>query len=620
MHNIRGVFLISILLLSTLSLIPISDLRSPVPKISSKEIIISDLISVKLELPDFEYEIYKYHNSTELFELTQRLAEEYGLTLEVIGYSWKGKPIYALEITNGNSEGKPYFLIVGLHHGREWITAEAAFYIAAYFASKYGKDPDVTEILNNINLIVIPVLNPDGLDIALYKNEWQRKNAREVDEDYDGLSDEDPPEDINGDGYIELRYISHMSPPECEGVDNDMDGHSGEDWEGGVDLNRNYPYAWGEVYGLQWPWTEVYQGPEPLSEPEVRAIVTYMSSKKPIVAISLHSGIEALLYPWGYWSGEENFEANLYKALLQKISEVTKWEYGVASELYPASGVWDDWAFGDLHCLAFTAEIYGNNEWPKRRYEERDNTTIIVYYGIKWMFNPNITEERTEFERVLANTLAMVRITSFFTINMLSDKSPPEVILPNELAGYLEKDSIKLRRTMIDFNITVRDNESGILYAGIVLTKNNTVYKVFDGHIPLYLNGWKLNISTENISEGDYLIYLNVTNRAGKSLMVRLGSLNVTTDGEVIIDWDLDNDHLSDAAEILNGADPDNPDTDGDGISDGEEFLKGGWEEVIRKPVRGIPPYVVYLAIIVAVAVVMLIVIIWRIKKRTRVT
>ena len=59
--------------------------------------------------------------------------------------------------------------------------------------------------------------------------------------------DEDPPEDLNGDGFIEVYY--YYDPDtfrfwiEREGIDNDGDGYSGEDPIGGVDPNRNYGFT-----------------------------------------------------------------------------------------------------------------------------------------------------------------------------------------------------------------------------------------------------------------------------------------------------------------------------------------------------------------------------------------
>lgn len=565
-------------------------------------------IKLNLRSLQFNYDIWKYHNSTEHYLLAQRLASEYKVNLSVIGYSWEGKPIYVLEITKGDSLNKPWFLIIGLHHAREWISAEAAFYVAAYFASMYGIDENITNILDNLNVAIIPVMNPDGLDIALYKNEWQRKNARPIDEDGDNSTDEDPPEDINGDGYINMYYYQGYPFPQFEGIDNDGDEYSGEDWVGGVDLNRNYPYAWGEVYGHQYPRYEIYQGPEPASEPEVRAVMSYMISRQPIVAISLHSGIEKLLYPWGYWEGYANFEEDIYVSILYDIYRVTGWSFQPASRLYPASGVWDDWAFGDLHCLAFTAEIYGNSKWPKRNRTSEG----VYYYGVKWMFNPNLDTELLKFNEVLNNTLKMAIITASHAIDISRDDTEPVIILPNELQTYLKSDKLEIVRDIVIFNVSIMDPESGIFDAKIVLRDDHGVVSVFEGSIPLYNNSWVMEINKENLSAGSYLMYLSVTNRAKKSIEIRLGGLNITSDGKMIIDWDMDNDHLADAFEILHGANPDNPDTDGDGIKDGEEYKTGGWNAVLRDEKISVLIQIAIIATIVVTLSVLLILRIWR--------
>jgi len=605
MKNKSSLIILSILILS----IPTANQFKSVKNIHEEKQLLSlnnnqKEIKFNLKAPQFSYDIEKYHNSTEHYLLAQRLASEYGVNLSVIGHSWEGNPIYVLEITKGDPSGKPWFLIIGLHHAREWISAEAAFYVAAYFASMYGIDDNITDILDNLNVAIIPVMNPDGLDIALYENEWQRKNARPIDEDGDNLTDEDPPEDANGDGYIEMYYYQGYPFPQFEGIDNDEDGYSGEDWIGGVDLNRNYPYAWGEVYGHQYPESEVYQGPEPASEPEVKAIMSYMTSRKPIIAISLHSGIEKLLYPWGYWEGYSNFEEDLYIDILYDVYKATGWSFQPASRLYPASGVWDDWAFGDLHCLAFTAEIYGNNHWPKMNQTDEG----FIRYGIKWMFNPNLDTELLKFNEVLDNTLKMAIVTASHSIEISKDETEPVIILPNELQTYLESDKLETLRDRVIFNVSIMDQESGIFDAKIILKSNQEIVKVFEGSIPLYNNSWVLEINKENLSTGSYLIYLSITNRAKKSIEIRLGGLNITSDGKILIDWDLDNDHLADAFEMLHGANPDNPDTDDDGIKDGEEYKSGGWNAVLsKKSAFSLIQYVAIAAILIAIVIMFLV-------------
>jgi hypothetical protein len=133
-----------------------------------------------------------------------------------------------------------------------------------------------------------------------------RSTVRPHDGDGDGLLDEDPPEDLDGDGFCyEMRKRvgagngdSVIDPEDTsgrlmkrvgagrgdyrlylEGIDNDLDGEFNEDGIGGLDLNRNYPENWRPEPGLDLTgrgWTQSGAGEYPLSESETRSVVTFL--------------------------------------------------------------------------------------------------------------------------------------------------------------------------------------------------------------------------------------------------------------------------------------------------------------------------------------------------------
>jgi hypothetical protein len=64
-----------------------------------------------------------------------------------------------------------------------------------------------------------------------------------------------------------------------EGIDNDGDGRVNEDGIGGLDLHRNYPENWRPMPGLDLTgrgFTQGGAGEYPLSEPETRAVFTFL--------------------------------------------------------------------------------------------------------------------------------------------------------------------------------------------------------------------------------------------------------------------------------------------------------------------------------------------------------
>jgi hypothetical protein len=124
--------------------------------------------------------------------------------------------------------------------------------------------------------------------------------------------DEDGPEDLDGNGYIlQMRYkdpkgtyiidsrdstgrlMKRVEPGkgvysiESEGIDSDGDGKYNEDGIGGLDLHRNYVENWRpaqETTGRG--WTQGGAGEYPLSEPETRAVVTFLLANPNIYIVN----------------------------------------------------------------------------------------------------------------------------------------------------------------------------------------------------------------------------------------------------------------------------------------------------------------------------------------------
>jgi hypothetical protein len=147
-------------------------------------------------------------------------------------------------------------------------------------------------------------VNPDGAEAMFGKvKAFRRTNARKFDEDNDGRTDEDGPDDLNGDGFISVMRVKdpngpYMVHPEdarllrradpqrgeaggwsvyWEGTDDDGDGFINEDGPGGVDLNRNFQHR----YAYYTPDA----GPHMVSEPETRAVMDYIIRKRNVAAI-----------------------------------------------------------------------------------------------------------------------------------------------------------------------------------------------------------------------------------------------------------------------------------------------------------------------------------------------
>lgn len=229
--------------------------------------------------------------------------------LHNIGKSYLGKDLLVLEITNqtnGKASEKPGYWIDGNLHSSEVMGAEVCLKQIETMVTQYGKDPFITHIVDTRTTYIMPKLNPDGSDYYLTKPDGMRSSVRPYDDDGDSSLDEDPPEDLNGDGCItQIRIKDETGPwrtsPEDprlmirakedekgewrvyrEGIDSDGDSRFNEDGVGGLDLNRNWPAQWHQEY------VQRGAGPYPLSEPETRAVADFILSHPNFTGIINH--------------------------------------------------------------------------------------------------------------------------------------------------------------------------------------------------------------------------------------------------------------------------------------------------------------------------------------------
>lgn len=250
-----------------------------------------------------------YHSSAEIEEFMRRWAKDHPgiVSLYSVGKSFGGRDIWQLTITNkktGADTDKPAAFFEGGRHSGEITSTESAFYLAWYLVSNYEKDASVRRLIDTKTIYIRPLNNPDGSDMYRLTAQSNRSSVRPVDNDADGLLDEDPGEDLDNDGYI--RDMRKFVGPEkgdavldtmdksgrlmrrvgdklgdyllySEGSDNDLDGRFNEDGIGGLDLHRNYPANWRpEREATGRGFTQFGAGEYPTSEPETRAVVLWV--------------------------------------------------------------------------------------------------------------------------------------------------------------------------------------------------------------------------------------------------------------------------------------------------------------------------------------------------------
>lgn len=234
-----------------------------------------------------------------------------------LGKTSKGGDTWLMTINNpatGTPESKPALYLDGATHANEIQGTETCMYAVNFLLKNYGKLERVTEFLDRATVYVIPMMNIDSR--ALWFTEPSTPNYPRtlpvgIDDDRDGLIDEDGFEDINGDGEItqmrkkvplgqgrfkldpkDPRLMIPVGPTELgdyimlgiEGIDNDGDGQVNEDTMGYIDPNR----AWGE--GWMPRYVQAGSSEYPLQYPEQRNIAEWARTHLNVnVVLSYHN-------------------------------------------------------------------------------------------------------------------------------------------------------------------------------------------------------------------------------------------------------------------------------------------------------------------------------------------
>lgn len=251
----------------------------------------------------------QYHNHQQLTRELQRLVREHSslARMESLGKTLEGRDVWMVELANQAGtplDERPALLVVANLEGDHVVGSELALAIVQHFLTAYESDADVKHRLDEHVVYVFPRLNPDAAErmFASVRQDW-KGNLHPFDDDNDARTDEDGPDDLNGDGVITLmrvpdpmgNYIVHPDEPRLlkaaepskgesgryaiyvEGLDNDGDGFYNEDGTGGVDLNRNFQHAY--------PYYAPDAGRNMVSEPESRALMDFVIAHRNIAMV-----------------------------------------------------------------------------------------------------------------------------------------------------------------------------------------------------------------------------------------------------------------------------------------------------------------------------------------------
>ena len=218
------------------------------------------------------YRMYTYEQlMADLDALAARYPEL--VTVGSIGQSVEEREIPLLTVGKGDRD----VILCAAMHAREFETTNYIMYVMEQYCRAYAADEwyaglSYRKLLDGVRFVVVPMLNPDGVTIAQQGTAYALANEK-----------------------LAAMPIT--------------DGWPGNYacWKAnanGVDLNRNWLYYFNNTWKSTVPSSADYAGPEPMSEPETRAMYALLTSNPYYCFCSFHSAGNCV-----YWIDNSNSQA-----------------------------------------------------------------------------------------------------------------------------------------------------------------------------------------------------------------------------------------------------------------------------------------------------------------------
>jgi len=252
--------------------------------------------------------------------------------------SLEGRPVEGVEISDNVTakDGKPVFAMFGVHHAREWPSAEMTIEFAFELINRFtAGDERAVGLLKKSRVIVVPIINPDGFNLS----------RESVVDTYASLAD--------------VSFAYKRKNCRVQDLMIPAEGACGmsANRRSGTDPNRNYGGFWGGPGSGATAMSETYRGAGPFSEPETQNVRALVSSRQATVMVTNHTYSDLVLRPPGLASQGVTPDESAMKALGEAMSAENGYVSQPSYELYDTSGTTEDWSYFATGGYGYTFEI-----------------------------------------------------------------------------------------------------------------------------------------------------------------------------------------------------------------------------------------------------------------------
>lgn len=272
-----------------------------------------------------------------------------------IGYSVLGKPIPYIRLGNGKKE----VMYAASFHANEWITSIVLMKFVEDYARNYEQNGflygyNVRELFNNTSIYIIPMVNPDGVDLVT------------------GVIPE------NTGRYNQFKDISLNFPsiPFPSGWKANFNG---------VDLNLQFPAGWEDARKIKFgqgytkPAPRDFVGYGPLTEPEALAIYNFTLIHDFKLILAYHTQGEVIYWKFANYLPENSEEIG------KKFAKASGYSLDTTPPESSFAG-YKDWFIQEYNKPGYTIEAgLGKNPLPIAQFDKiyNDNIGILVLGAVQ---------------------------------------------------------------------------------------------------------------------------------------------------------------------------------------------------------------------------------------------